>query len=340
MVGWHGSRKRPLNEIEEKNQSHEIGLVEIIQSDLIFYVYVYIVFMYILHTSKFAVKISFKPLKVLFLTEPENENPNDRNRSIGMTLANKFIVSENDYFDLCGVHSVAGWWNIKERSSNIRILRNAFQKYFDNRWKSDILHIIWASCTRERDRSDIMELINEEMKTYLIETSIVTFLSMEKLRCFSKENHNSFFRDPKKKIVEIEMTHNSFRERFMSTYESVLGINPPSIGASIGDDHDHFIGQMIKVLNKEHSTAVLSEKSIQSFQLTLLTDDEMHKLRTEDTQFLNSFSFGQPDVSETEMAISESDSKYALFICNRKTVILHLARLISGDHPEQKIKKI
>lgn len=320
-VGWHGTRKRPWNKIEKKNQSHDIGLVEH-HSLRLFFLYLCILL---------AVKISFEPFKVLFLTEPEDENPNDRNRSIGMTLANKLIVSENGYFDLCGVHSVAGWWKIKERSSNIRILRYAFQKYFDNRSKSDILHVIWASCTRECDRSDIMALIHAEMKIYSIESSIVTFLSMEKLMCLSKENHDSFFRDPRfqlREIIQFEYTPNSFRNK------SGLEINPPSIGVSIGDDLDHFIGQIIKILNNEQSSAVLSEKSIQSFQLTLLTDDEMHKLKTEDPQFLLSFSFGQPDVSEAEMAISESDSKYALFICSRKTVI------VKRDHPEQKIKQI
>ena len=46
--------------------------------------------------------------KVLFLREPENEPPNGRSKSIGMSFVNAFVSEEDAQIELYGHYNI--WW--------------------------------------------------------------------------------------------------------------------------------------------------------------------------------------------------------------------------------------
>ena len=61
---------------------------------------------------------------------------------------------------------------------------------------------------------------------------------------------------------------------------------------------------------------------VNTYFLPKLTGKELKLVESRDTSFLQTFPFSNPDVDETEMMLSESNSKYVYSMSGRKTFVI------------------
>ena len=59
-----------------------------------------------------------------------------------------------------------------------------------------------------------------------------------------------------------------------------------------------------------------------TYFLPKLTEEELELVERRDTSYLQTFWTSNPDVDETEMMLSESDSKYVRGVSERKTFVI------------------
>ena len=62
-----------------------------------------------------------------------------------------------------------------------------------------------------------------------------------------------------------------------------------------------------------------------------MTEEELELVERRDTSYLQSFWHNNPDVDETEMMLSESDSKYVYSWSQRKTFVLENSSKTSSE---------
>ena len=79
-----------------------------------------------------------------------------------------------------------------------------------------------------------------------------------------------------------------------------------------------------------------SEIFVRTYFLPKLTEEELELIERRDTSYLKTFSDWvinkeYPDVDETEMMLSESDSKYVQGVSHRKTLVIENASKISSE---------
>ena len=83
---------------------------------------------------------------------------------------------------------------------------------------------------------------------------------------------------------------------------------------SVNDDLESLFEniRLGKEVNKRTSTQFLPK----------LTEEELELVERKDTSYLQTFSWGNPYVDETEMMLSKSDANYVLGISKRETYII------------------
>ena len=64
------------------------------------------------------------------------------------------------------------------------------------------------------------------------------------------------------------------------------------------------------------------DEEVETYFLPKLTEEELELVERRDTSYLDTFSSGNPDVDETEMMLSESDSKYVFGWSSRRTYVI------------------
>ena len=77
------------------------------------------------------------------------------------------------------------------------------------------------------------------------------------------------------------------------------------------------------------------DEEVRTYFLPKLTKEELELVERRDTSYLRSFYEGafrrNPDVNETEMMLSESDSKYVEGWSSRRTFVIECSKNISGN---------
>ena len=66
----------------------------------------------------------------------------------------------------------------------------------------------------------------------------------------------------------------------------------------------------------------LPDEYVWTYFLPKLTEEELKLVERRDTSYLETFGLSNPDVDETEMMLSESDSKYVHGDSYRKTFVI------------------
>ena len=61
---------------------------------------------------------------------------------------------------------------------------------------------------------------------------------------------------------------------------------------------------------------------VETYFLPKLTEEELNLVGKRDTSYLQTFGYSNPDVDETEMMLSESDSKYVWGFSRRTTFVI------------------
>ena len=64
------------------------------------------------------------------------------------------------------------------------------------------------------------------------------------------------------------------------------------------------------------------DEDVDTYFLPKLTEEELELVERRDTSYFQTFALTNPDVDETEMMLSESDSKYVRGCSSRKTFVI------------------
>ena len=123
------------------------------------------------------------------------------------------------------------------------------------------------------------------MKKHKIQSVMVTRIYLERMQLITKEKTESYYKGGK--------------------YEK----------ESVNDDLESFFENIRLGKETEYECAV-------TYFLPKLTENELELAARRDTSYLQSFSEWNPDVNETEMMLSESDSKYVRGLSVRRTFVI------------------
>ena len=132
----------------------------------------------------------------------------------------------------------------------------------------------------------LRSFILKGMNMYKIKTVMVTILRMSRNNLITNENMKSFCRGEK------------LRKQ------------------SVNDDLDSFF----KKLQLGHEP----NEDVRTYFLPKLTEKELELAEKKDFNYFQSFSWSNPDVDETQMKLSESDSKFVQGFCWRKTFTIQV----------------
>ena len=130
-----------------------------------------------------------------------------------------------------------------------------------------------------------------------IENAIFTFLVTKKTRCITQENFEDLYK-----------TDEDVDERD---------------DLSIGEDLESLI-ERIKSGEIGKGLVPVNDEYKESFNLKLLTPEEMTKLQQKDESFMKTFSEKDPDIPKETMDKSDSKKKFSSSTCWRKTCFMRL----------------
>ena len=215
---------------------------------------------------------------------------------IEMNCFNRFVAEENDQFEVYAFYRIK--MHINGWAKALAQIKKAIQKYAEQskRDKTDknTVHFIWAD--HKYDLDEILRTIKNEMTRVGLKKGMVSFLQQHRYRCVTKEKYEQL-------------------------YENGGEIDGGRTKLSLGDDLEDFLNRIKN--NEIHDHELGQEDNwINTFHLSMLSPEEKRKLAISDNDYLKTFHNHDPDIPKTEMAKSESKSKYAFSLCRRATYII------------------
>ena len=235
-----------------------------------------------------------------------NDDQIDNNVGInpGMNYFNRFVVDENDQFEVYAFYRLKKTARNEDRwNQRVKQIKEAVKKYAEQskRDKNDdnTVHFIWAELGREFfDHNDLVKTINDELASFGLKRGIVTFLFKRHFHCVTKE-------------------------KYQQLYKIGGQVSMWKMDLSFGDDLEDFQNRIKNNEIYDHEFEFDEHECwINTYHLSLLVPEEKRKLATNDVDYINIFEMKNPDVPKEEMAKSESKSKYLFSLCQRKTYII------------------
>ena len=174
------------------------------------------------------------------------------------------------------------------------------------------IHFMWAeNCA---DEHAVISYFKNAIRQFKIQTAVITFISMTKDCCLTKEDlerRNIPYGRIKGFGPEIQREYKwnanpNFRFEDDSSY---LNNELPSVG----NDLESFIRRVKAGLIRKRKISCHGEMQ-KSFQLSLLSDEDIKKLEIEDIEYMDSF-WSTSNVSKSDMIFSRSK-------CYRRTYII------------------
>ena len=166
----------------------------------------------------------------------------------------------------------------------MQVINSAFKKITKKEAKELKIHLVYAGDYYYEDK--LRSIILQEMKywqemEYKIKSVMMTSIYMERRKIITKEAMEKFCKGEKDEKDSVNDDLESFFEDLR------LGIKPNEI--------------------------------VPTYYFPKLTTKEMELVDRQDQSYLRTFDSANPDVSEAEMKLSESDSKFAEALGHRKT---------------------
>ena len=246
------------------------------------------------------------------------------NTYVGNSFLHKLVISEDDGCEL--VHYARMDWGVEhsgiEKLSTIDFyiklaIKNISTLFQSNDSNCGVLHFIIAHWIYTEDHDKIKTTIQTELENYNIsQPAILTILREQNYYLITKEKYDEF-------------------------HEKGSKIGPYTLTKSIGDDLDELCEKIAKENLVSDDTGPRGRGNY-TFHLSLLTENHMKYLKYmkqsnvlrqvlcrrsvknfhEVRQYYDTFNHEEYDVSEAEMAMSESKSKFCAALCCRFTYIL------------------
>ena len=156
------------------------------------------------------------------------------------------------------------------------------------------IHFVYAGYPYFYLHEKLRSNILNGMKKYKIKSVMVTSIDLERLELITKERMESYCKGE-------TYLKDSVNDDLESLFENIgLGKKP----------------------NEE----------VKTYFLPKLTEEELELVERRDTSYLQTFSWeDDADVDETEMMLSESDSKYVDVLCTRKTYVIENSSKTSSE---------
>ena len=200
------------------------------------------------------------------------------------------------------------FWNIEIPrlelfSREARIFQKNVEHIFKNVAKSrsdDLkLHFVCACEAKDYYKDRLKSIILNEMEKYGIESVLFTFICMQRMDLITKEQMENY-------CMGEEAEKESVNDDLEKFFEEIR----------LGKDHDEFV---------------------ETYFLPKLTEEELELIAAKDPNYVSSFFLSaNPDVRESQMEMSESESKFVRGQCYRKTIAFELVPSVpnvtySGD---------
>ena len=232
----------------------------------------------------------------------------------GFMLMNRFCIDEDAAFEFSGVYSpfvpdLYPYLSLDKlqpketRASSWkkpwRVIDSVLEEFTESK-KDLVVHVVYTRYYFDIQDFDGQDILTA-MKRLNIKTVMVTIIDMWRYRLITKEKMESYCRGG-------EDQKDSFNDDLESMFMDIRNGNKP-----VSETHTYFLPKLTRKQLK------LAESRDKDFFETLMG---------------NKFA----DVAESEMKLSESDSKFVRGICERKTFVIDLHDKIIYDLYDKTIR--
>ena len=164
------------------------------------------------------------------------------------------------------------------------VIHSTLQKISENETKELEIHFVYAGSYYYVYEDKLRSYILNGMKKHKIKSVMVTRISLYRVNLLTKEKMESYCKGE-------EEEKDSVNDDLESLFENIrLGKEPNEL--------------------------------VRTYFLPKLTEEELELVERRDTSYLQTFWEDDPDVDETEMMLSESDSKYVRGEFRRRTLVI------------------
>ena len=263
-----------------------------------------------------------KPQNIILITE-RTEDPWLFPSKIGNSFVNRFTIDEDAACEILGNYSLSRYVEL-ENTENMRSMRKESPEY-DNiiidtaiekasQYEKDSTFHLMIIADHSFYNLRLNTAISLGMKNHQVKSVMVTMLQMSRQNLITKEVMESF-------------CNRSFYKR------NIVGFHTHE---SVFDDLDSFFTNLTNGKNREVCT--LHQKI--SYFVPKLTEKELKLVELKDENYFKTFEdfrslYGNVDVDETEMKLSESKSKFVNGVGKRWTWIINMNDGIPSIYPKE-----
>ena len=268
---------------------------------------------------------------VVFMEPMASEHPYITPLKAGNMILNRFCIDEDAAFELSGVNYLKKYRKLsdtekgKEYSENCihsysklnfhehlvilqkehfdeEVITAALQKISENEAKELKIHFVYAGYYYFYHEDKLRSIILNGMKKHKIKSVMLTSIYLQRVNLITKEEMESYCKGEKDE-------KDSVNDDLESLFENIrLGKEP--------------------------------DEKVYTYFLPKLTEEELELVERRDTSYLQTFNRGNyADVDETEMMLSESDSKYVRGESRRRTFVIENPSETSSEIDKQSCLK-
>ena len=233
---------------------------------------------------------------IIFFFDP-SEKLYETPMKIGKLYLNRFTIDENAAFDTQSLYFMP---ESKHRDKDSEIFESAIRKVAEAGVKDSTIHIIYAGIYYLMHTDKMKSLILNEMKKYGINSVLVTLITQSRKRLVTKETMKDYYNGKVAYGRELRIVQRDPTVNMMNM--------------SVNDDLEELL-ENLKI-------GEVFKESVWSYFLPKLTEEELKLIEVRDEDHLKTYSsYGlpeqDPDISEEEMKLSDSKSKFLKSDCFR-----------------------
>ena len=165
------------------------------------------------------------------------------------------------------------------------MINSALQKISENVTRQLKIHVIYVGGYYFLHEDGLISIILNGMKKHKIKSVMMTSINLERCYLITKEEMESYCKG------EDEYFKDSVNDDLESLFENIR-------------------------LEKE------PDEDVYTYFLPKLTEEELDLVERRDTSYYKTFALDNPDVDETEILLSESNSKYVNGWSQRRTFVI------------------
>ena len=217
-----------------------------------------------------------------------------------MSYLNRFLIEEDTQFECAAVVEILE----SSLEDVFEYLQKSFNR-FSNKSNSDFICHLIISFDFFPNSSQSFETFIHRFEIFPDISYLITRIGSERIECVQKENYEKLYN----KGGQVKCN----------------GVEAFEVNQSLGNDIDYFYDRIKmeknNVVNREHTISdffrdISSIFPVQTFHLSMLTDEDGKKLQSEDNDNR------KRDYFLNKTTLSNKEQNYSLSICMRKTLCM------------------